>query len=125
MSEELKRWDFEDGHSIEFVKDPKFEKMRSYGGNFMQVYPMENPWHPDVKKHGFFWRCWDAWRPTRRAQRRAKLMRQETPVYNLLWSLWYRIRYSKEHRAKPWGVKMEFDQWHYLFKDEEGFHGDE
>ncbi len=104
-------------HELQFVPDPQFEKLRRFGPNIMRVYLMDDP--RPYPKHNFFWRCWDAWRPTRRRQRERKLMRQETPVANLLWRVWNWIRYSKAHRAKPWKVEMHFDTDHAMMKGDD------
>lgn len=104
----------------EFVSDPDFEKLKFYGPKIMHFYPSDpRPY----KKRDFFWRCWDAWRPSRRRQRRAKLMCQETPVKDLLWSIWYWLRYSKEHRAKPWRVVIDREENHAFLSMEEKYGG--
>ncbi len=46
-------------------------------------------------------------------------MRQETPVANLLWSVWHWIRYSKAHRAKPWKVEMHNDPDHAMMVEKD------
>lgn len=104
---------------VERVEDPEMVRIRDLQPNIMTVVRTDTGFVR--RRRSFAWHLWDAWLPKNRKRRRRQLMRQETPIADLLWGWWRWVRYSKEERAKhsEWiGMKLNFDNIHSFYKKE-------